>query len=118
MPTVPELEDVVLQLRQQLQEVEEQRMKAAQYGLQLLESQAELQNQLMESRAEFTTSIEVLEQDKYSLQREMELKNRMLESLSSDVESIKQQQKMQLSQQQEQLERSHAREINELKSKV
>uniref|UniRef100_A0A4W3IPC4 Uncharacterized protein n=1 Tax=Callorhinchus milii TaxID=7868 RepID=A0A4W3IPC4_CALMI len=51
--------DVVLQLRQQLQEVEEQRMKAAQYGLQLLESQAELQNQLMESRAEFTTSIEV-----------------------------------------------------------
>ncbi|XP_042195367.1 protein Spindly isoform X1 [Callorhinchus milii] len=118
MPTVPELEDVVLQLRQQLQEVEEQRMKAAQYGLQLLESQAELQNQLMESRAEFTTSIEVLEQDKYSLQREMELKNRMLESLSSDVESIKQQQKMQLSQQQEQLERSHAREINELKSKM
>ncbi|KAM3925806.1 protein Spindly isoform 2-T2 [Leptodactylus fuscus] len=110
--------DVILKLRRQLKEAEEERDRAAQYGLQLLESQSDLQNQLEEQRNEMTITIENLEQEKYSLQREVELKNRMLESLSSECENIKQQQKACLEQLQEQLERNHNREMNELKDKM
>ncbi|XP_072136926.1 protein Spindly isoform X1 [Mobula birostris] len=118
MATIAELEEVVQQLRQQLQESESERMKAAQYGLELLKNEAELDNKLTETTNEFAAARELLEQEKYSLQREVELKNRMLESLTSDIESIKQQQKTQLSQQLEQVERIHVREINELKTKL
>lgn len=118
MATIAELEEVIQQLRQQLQESESERMKAAQYGLELLKNEAELDNKLIEVTNEFAAARELLEQEKYSLQREVELKNRMLESQSSDIESIKQQQKTQLSQQLEQVERIHTREINELKSKL
>ncbi|XP_077899237.1 protein Spindly-like isoform X3 [Ictidomys tridecemlineatus] len=58
------------------------------------------------------------EQEKYTLQREVELKSRMLESLSCECEAIKQQQKMQLEQLEEQLSRSHGQEVNELKNKI
>ncbi|XP_072329007.1 protein Spindly isoform X1 [Scyliorhinus torazame] len=118
MTTVSELEEVIQQLRQQLQESESERMKAAQYGLELLKNEAELDNKLTETTNEFATVRELLEQEKYSLQREVELKNRLMDSLNSDIESIKQQQKAQLSQQLEQQERVHGREINELKSKL
>ncbi|XP_059800812.1 protein Spindly [Hypanus sabinus] len=118
MATIAELEEAVQQLRQQLQESESERMKAAQYGLELLKNEAELDNKLTETTNEFAAARELLEQEKYSLQREVELKNRMLESLTSDIESIKQQQKTQLSQQLEQVERIHVREINELKTKL
>ncbi|XP_056372489.1 protein Spindly isoform X3 [Hyla sarda] len=110
--------DITLKLRRQLKEVEEERDRAAQYGLQLLESQSDLQNQLEEQRNEMTSTIENLEQEKYSLQREVELKNRMLESLSSECENIKQQQKACLEQLQEQLERNHSREMSEVKDKM
>ncbi|XP_069826655.1 protein Spindly isoform X2 [Dendropsophus ebraccatus] len=110
--------DIVLKLRRQLKEAEEERDRAAQYGLQLLESQSDLQNQLEEQRNEMTSTIENLEQEKYSLQREVELKNRMLESISSECENIKQQQKACLEQLQEQLERNHNREMGELKDKM
>ncbi|GCB72045.1 hypothetical protein scyTo_0001800 [Scyliorhinus torazame] len=118
MTTVSELEEMIQQLRQQLQESESERMKAAQYGLELLKNEAELDNKLTETTNEFATVRELLEQEKYSLQREVELKNRLMDSLNSDIESIKQQQKAQLSQQLEQQERVHGREINELKSKL
>ncbi|XP_069792633.1 protein Spindly isoform X2 [Narcine bancroftii] len=118
MTTIAEMEEIIQQLRQQLQESESERMKAAQYGLELLKNEAELDNKLTETTNEFAATRELLEQDKYSLQREVELKNHMIDSLSSDLESIKQQQKNQLSQQLEQVERIHAREINELKSKL
>ncbi|XP_075065918.1 protein Spindly [Mixophyes fleayi] len=110
--------DVLVKLRRKLKEAEEERDKAAQYGLQLLESQSDLQNQLEEQRNEMTSTIENLEQEKYSLQREVELKNRMLESLTSECENVKQQQKVCLEQLQEQLERNHNREISELKDKM
>ncbi|XP_053574540.1 protein Spindly [Bombina bombina] len=110
--------DTILKLRRQLKEAEEERMKAAQYGLKLLESQIDLENQLEEKQNEMTNIIENLEQEKYSLQREVELKNRMLESVASECENIKQQQKVSLDQLQEQLERTHNREINELKDKM
>lgn len=58
------------------------------------------------------------EQDKYSLQREVELKNRMLESLSFECDALKQQQNMQLDKQREQFERIHGQEIRQLKNKV
>ncbi|XP_040298759.1 protein Spindly [Bufo bufo] len=110
--------DAILKLRSQLKEAEEERDRAAQYGLQLLESQSDLQNQLEEQRNEMTGTIDNLEQEKYSLQREVELKNRMLESLTSECENIKQQQKAWLEQLQDQLEWNHNREMSELKDKI
>lgn len=59
-----------------------------------------------------------LEQDKYSLQKEVELKSRLLESLQSDYDCVKNQQRQQLQEQQEHLERSHSAAINELNNKV
>nr|XP_015306895.1 protein Spindly isoform X3 [Macaca fascicularis] len=110
--------DIVINLRCKLKEAEEERLKAAQYGLQLVESQNELQNQLDKCRNEMMTMTESYEQEKYTLQREVELKSRMLESLSCECEAIKQQQKMHLEKLEEQLSRSHGQEVNELKSKT
>lgn len=83
-----------------------------------MESQNELQNQLDKCRNEMMTMTESYEQEKYTLQREVELKSRMLESLSCECEAIKQQQKMHLEKLEEQLSRSHGQEVNELKSKI
>ncbi|XP_073507208.1 protein Spindly isoform X7 [Phyllobates terribilis] len=110
--------EAILKLQRQLKEVEEERGRAAQYGLQLLESQSDLQNQLEEQRCEMTSVIENLEQEKYSLQREVELKSHMQESLLSECENIKQQQKTCLEQLQQQLARSHNRERSELNNKI
>lgn len=58
------------------------------------------------------------EQEKYTLQRELELKTRMLGSLNAEYDSLKQLQNIQLDTLREQLERLHGQEINELKNKV
>ncbi|XP_069580741.1 protein Spindly [Brachyistius frenatus] len=105
-------------LRGQLREREEQVHQAAQAGLDLLNQQVELQNRLDEQRVEMTNALEALEQEKYSLQKEVVLKTRMLESLQSDYESAKNQQKQQLQEQQEHLERSHSMALNELHNKM
>nr|XP_020139284.1 protein Spindly isoform X1 [Microcebus murinus]XP_020139285.1 protein Spindly isoform X1 [Microcebus murinus]XP_020139286.1 protein Spindly isoform X1 [Microcebus murinus] len=110
--------DVVTSLRRKLKEAEEERLKAAQYGLQLVESQNELQNQLDKCHNEMMTMTENYEQEKYTLQREVELKSRMLESLSCECEAIKQQQKIDLDKLKQQLNRSHGQEVNELKNKI
>ncbi|XP_023370666.1 protein Spindly isoform X2 [Otolemur garnettii] len=110
--------DIIANLRCKLKEVEEERVKAAQYGLQLVESQNELQNQLDTCRNEMMTMTENYEQEKYTLQREVELKSRMLESLTCECEAIKQQQKINLEKLEQQLSRSHGQEVNELKNKI
>lgn len=110
--------EVIQKLRSQLKEAEEERKRAAEHGLQLLNSHNELENHLDEMRAELTNNIEKLEQDKYSLQREVELKNRMLDSLTSEYENVRQQQKFQLQQLEEQLQRNHSRDLNEEKFKL
>lgn len=51
--------DVITDLRYKLKKAEEEQLKAAQYGLQLLESQSELQNQLDKCRDEMMTMTEV-----------------------------------------------------------
>ncbi|KAM6299818.1 protein Spindly [Aegotheles albertisi] len=110
--------ETILSLRNQLKEAENERRKAAQYGLHLLESQSEVQNQLDQTRRELTEKTEKFEQEKYSLQREIDLKNRMLESLSFECDSLKQQQNMQLEKQKEQLARAYGQEIGDLKNKL
>ncbi|XP_008584855.1 PREDICTED: protein Spindly [Galeopterus variegatus] len=112
------MEADIVTLRCKLKEVEEERLKAAQYGLQLLESQSELQSQLEKCHNEMMTMTENYEQEKYTLQKEVELKSRMLESLSCECEAIKQQQKMHLEKLEEQLNRSHGQEVYELKNKI
>ncbi|XP_047440928.1 protein Spindly [Mugil cephalus] len=111
-------EEEIQLLRRQLKEREEQVHQAAQAGLDLLNQQMELQNKLDEQRVEMTNVLETLEQDKYSLQKEVELKIRMLESLQSDYDCVKNQQKEQLLQQQEHLEKSHNMALNELHNKI
>ncbi|XP_065705278.1 protein Spindly isoform X1 [Patagioenas fasciata] len=110
--------ETILSLKQQLKEAENERRKAAQYGLCLLESQSEVQNQLDQTRRELTEKMEKFEQEKYTLQREIELKNRMLESVGFECESLKQQQNMQLDKQKEQLARVYGQEIRDLKNKL
>ncbi|XP_062357907.1 protein Spindly isoform X2 [Cinclus cinclus] len=110
--------ETILSLKQQLKEAENERRKAAQYGLHLLESQSEVQNQLDQTRCELTEKTEKFEQEKYTLQREIELKNRMLESLNFECDSLKQQQNVQLDKQKEQLDRAYGQEISDLKNKL
>ncbi|NXY32971.1 SPDLY protein, partial [Pomatorhinus ruficollis] len=110
--------ETILSLKQQLKEAENERRKAAQYGLHLLESQSEVQNQLDQTRSELTEKTEKFEQEKYTLQREIELKNRMLESLNFECDSLKQQQNVQLDKQKEQLDRAYGQEISDLKNKL
>ncbi|XP_004073644.1 protein Spindly [Oryzias latipes] len=111
-------EDEIQLLKIQLREKEELVHKAGQAGLDLLNQQMELQSKLEEQRIEMTNALEALEQEKYSLQREVELKTRMLESLQSDYESSKNQQKQQLQNQQQHLERSHSSAQSELHNKL
>ncbi|XP_029965068.1 protein Spindly [Salarias fasciatus] len=105
-------------LRAQLKEREEQVHRAAQAGLDLLNQQLELQTRLDEQQVEASKALEALEQDKYSLQKEVELKARLLEALQSDHECVKKQQSRQLQEQQERLERSHSAALAELHSKL
>ncbi|MCJ8733961.1 hypothetical protein PDJAM_G00229810 [Pangasius djambal] len=112
------MENEIQRLQQKVEEAEEALQKAAQYGLQLLDDKMDLQNKLEDQRIEMTALIEVLEQEKYSLQREVELKSRMLDSFNSEFDDVKNQQKHLLEQQQTMLERSHAVECSELKKKV
>ncbi|KAG1930098.1 protein Spindly [Pimephales promelas] len=113
-----DLEDEIKVLQQKLQEREEALQKAGQYGLQLLYEKMELHNKLEEQQIEMSSVIEALEQEKYSLQREVELKARMLESLRSELDLVKNQQKHQMEQQKTLLERNHALELSDLKNKV
>ncbi|XP_077183252.1 protein Spindly isoform X2 [Paroedura picta] len=113
-----ETNEIILRLRSQLKEAEEERRKAAQYGLELMEVQNVLQNQLDELQNEMVTLTEKFEQEKYSLQRELELKSRMLGSLNAEYDTLKQLQNTQLETLREQQERLHGQEINELKTKV
>ncbi|KAF5895613.1 protein Spindly isoform X2, partial [Clarias magur] len=111
-------ESEIKRLQQKVEEAEEALQKAAQYGLQLLADKMDLQNKLEDQRIEMTFLIEDLEQEKYSLQREVELKSRMLDSLNSEFDVVKNQQKLMLDQQQTKLQRNHAVECAEFKNKV
>lgn len=66
----------------------------------------------------FVSVSKILEQDKYSLQKEVELKARMLESLQSDFDYMKNQQVQQVQEQQQNLERIHSTALSELNGKV
>ncbi|XP_034961097.1 protein Spindly isoform X1 [Zootoca vivipara] len=110
--------ETISRLRRQLKEAEEERRKAAQYGLDLVESESLLQNQLDKLQSEIATITENFEQEKYTLLREVELKNRMLESMNLECETLKQHQNVQLETQREQLVRMHGQETNELKNKM
>ncbi|XP_068451752.1 protein Spindly isoform X2 [Clinocottus analis] len=111
-------EEEIQRLRSRLREREEQIHLAAQAGLDLLNQQMEMQNRLDDQRVEMTNALEALEQEKYSLQKELALKTRMLDSLQSDHDCVKNQQRQQLEDQQVHLERSHSTALNELNKKM
>uniref|UniRef100_A0A3B1J2H9 Protein Spindly n=1 Tax=Astyanax mexicanus TaxID=7994 RepID=A0A3B1J2H9_ASTMX len=111
-------ESEILALRQKVDESKQALQKAAQYGLQLLDDKMDLQNKLEEQRVEMTAVIEGLEQEKYSLQREVELKVRMLDSLHSEFDYFKNQQKQTIELQQAELERNHMVELTDVKNKL
>ncbi|XP_031732107.1 protein Spindly isoform X1 [Anarrhichthys ocellatus] len=111
-------EEEMRHLRSQLREKEEQVQQAARAGLDLLNQQMEMQTRLDEQRVEMTNAMEALEQEKYSLQKEVELKTRMQNSLQSDLDCLKNQQTRQLEDQQMHLERSHGTALKELNKKI
>uniref|UniRef100_A0A8C1GPC8 Protein Spindly n=1 Tax=Cyprinus carpio TaxID=7962 RepID=A0A8C1GPC8_CYPCA len=113
-----DLEDEIKVLWRKVQEGEEALQRAGQYGLQLLDDKMDLHNKLEEQQIEMSNVIEALEQEKFSLQRDVELKARMLESLRSEFDLVRNQQKHQMEQQQTLLERSHALELSDLKNKL
>ncbi|XP_056625019.1 protein Spindly [Triplophysa dalaica] len=113
-----DLEDEINVLRRKVQAGEEALQRAGQYGLQLLDDKMDLHNKLEDQRIEMSNIIETVEQEKYSLQREVELKARMLESLRSEFDLVKNHQKHQLEQKQTLMERNHALELSDLKNKV
>uniref|UniRef100_A0A8C5D0N7 Uncharacterized protein n=1 Tax=Gouania willdenowi TaxID=441366 RepID=A0A8C5D0N7_GOUWI len=92
--------------------------RAAHAGLDLLNQQVELQSRLDEQRVEMTNALEALEQEKYSLQKELELKSRMLDSLQTDYECRKNQQREELEIRQEHLERKHSMVVSDLQNKM
>uniref|UniRef100_A0A3P8X406 Protein Spindly n=1 Tax=Cynoglossus semilaevis TaxID=244447 RepID=A0A3P8X406_CYNSE len=108
----------VERLHSQLRETQKQLQQAAQAGLDLLQQQTQLENRLEGQRVEMTNALEALEQDKYSLQKEVDLKTRMLESLRSDYDCLKNQQTQHLLEQQQHLERNHSLAVSELNNKV
>lgn len=61
---------------------------------------------------------QILEQDKYSLQKKLDLKTRMLESLQSDYDCMKNQQIKQVQEQQQHLERIHSTVLDDLNNQV
>ncbi|XP_074530909.1 protein Spindly isoform X2 [Halichoeres trimaculatus] len=111
-------EEELERLRSQLREKEEQVHQAAHAGLDLLNQQMELQSRLDEQRVEMTNALEALEQEKYSLQKEVELKSRMLQSLQSEYDCVKNQQTQQLQEQREYLGRNHSAALSELNNKI
>ncbi|CAL8264308.1 unnamed protein product [Lota lota] len=105
-------------LRRQFKESEEQVQQAAHAGLDLLNQQVELQTRLEEQRVEMTNIIEILEQEKFSLKREVELKVQMLESLKSENDSLSNQHTQHLHHQVELLTQAHTTEVNTLKNQI
>ena len=71
-----------------------------------------------EGNLHFTMPLQALEQEKYSLQREVELKTRILDSVQSELDDVKKQQRCLMEQQEAQLERSHAQELSDNKNQV
>lgn len=59
-----------------------------------------------------------LEQEKYSLQKELELKTRMLQSLESDFDYMKKQQMQDAQEQQQHREQLHSTALSELNNQV
>ncbi|XP_059918324.1 protein Spindly [Gadus macrocephalus] len=111
-------EEEIQRLRSRLKESEEQVQQAAHAGLDLLNQQVELQTQLEEQRVEMTNTIEILEQDKFSLKREVELRVRMLESLKSEYDSSNDQHTQHLHHQEERLTQAHNTEVHVLKNQI
>ncbi|KAM6953297.1 protein Spindly [Aplochiton taeniatus] len=118
MSVIGEESELVQRLQSRLKHFEDQLQKAAHHGLQLLDGQLEMENKLEDQRIEMTNAVEALEQDKYSLQREVGLKVRVLESLRSDYDTLTTQQNLRLLQQEEHLERSHAIVLNDAKNQI
>ncbi|KAM9794927.1 protein Spindly [Neosynchiropus ocellatus] len=113
-----EAEEEMQALRNQLKERDQQVQQAAQAGLDLLNQQMELQSRLEEQRVEMTNALEALEQEKYSLQKDVELKTRVMESLKSDYELTQNQQSQRLQDELEALGRKHSLALCELNNKV
>uniref|UniRef100_A0AAY4DZR1 Protein Spindly n=1 Tax=Denticeps clupeoides TaxID=299321 RepID=A0AAY4DZR1_9TELE len=106
-----------MELRCKLRETEEALQKAAQYGLELLDDQLTLQNKLEEQRIEMTNALEALEQEKYSLHKEVELKTRMMESLKLDFDAMKKQYEQKLELLESEQGRRHAVELSDCRNK-
>lgn len=82
--------DGALDLQDIIKKLEEEQLKSAQLGLQLVESQSRLQRELNRCRDEMTAMTENYEQEKLNLLKEVELKKQMIKALRSELDIMKQ----------------------------
>ncbi|XP_032827358.2 protein Spindly [Petromyzon marinus] len=113
-----ELRGQLERMKERLSQAEAEKHQAAEYGLRLLESHNELQAQLEEEQRVMTSQLEGLEQEKFSLQRDVELKVKLLESLSAEYESCKTSHALQIDALHQQMERIASRDLQEARGKL
>lgn len=113
-----DLREQLERMKERLSQAEAQKQQAAEYGLRLLDSYNELQSQLEEEQRVMTRQLEGLEQEKFSLQRDVELKVKLLDSLSSEYESCKTSHALQMDALHQQMERMASRELQEARGKL
>lgn len=113
-----DLREQLERMKERLNQAEAEKQQAAEYGLRLLDSYNELQSQLEEEQRVMTRQLEGLEQEKFSLQRDVELKVKLLDSLSSEYESCKTSHALQMDALHQQMERMASRELQEARGKL
>ena len=105
-------------LKKQINEQEKSLQLAGNLGNQLLETNNELNQQLVTITQEYSAKIEDLEQAKYMLQMKLDQKVHMEGSLNDEINSLKVALKNQKRLHQDFIDGEHADQISELKTKI
>ncbi|XP_078688811.1 protein Spindly-like [Branchiostoma floridae x Branchiostoma belcheri] len=118
MDEVPQLQEDVRRLREELHNNEANLHLAALAGKQLLEANDELQLQLEGVHKDYTKKIESLEQEKYSLQLKVDAVRGQLEAQVTDLDIQRRDEVAKERQQREQLMTEHAHKVKTLTDQI
>ncbi|XP_057687195.1 protein Spindly [Corythoichthys intestinalis] len=110
--------DDIQHLRDQLQQKDAQVQQAAQAGLELLNQIAEMQTRFEEQRTEMTSALEDLQQDKYTLKKEVALKTQQIKSLQWEAEHLEKRHRQNIDDENKKLQMSHQMDLEELNKKM
>ncbi|XP_078597604.1 protein Spindly-A-like [Branchiostoma floridae x Branchiostoma japonicum] len=118
MDDIPQLQEKVHKLKEELRNNEADLHMAAHAGKQLLEQNSELQLQLEGLHKDYTKKIEVLEQEKYSLQLKLETLRGQLEAQMTDLDIQRRDDARKETQLREQLQTEHAQRVKTLTDQI